>query len=156
MFCGQIARNVAKMSNENLFINDPFLTLDNDLDDVSEVIRSNLFSEHPSLFDSRTPSPQYYRDTNIFMPSNMDGELIFSKNQLNYSVDSSNVSLSYKTLYIHSLRQTTLTTRRSERLFPSCKRKTCCFQVLDPRQVHSNLRTDSATLKLNRNIQRWT
>ncbi|KAI6177315.1 BHLH domain-containing protein [Aphelenchoides bicaudatus] len=80
-----------EMGNENLFSTDPFLSLDNDLDDVSEVIRNNLFGEHPTLlFDtSRTPSPQYYRDTNIFLNSNnMDADLVF-KNQ-NYSVPSSN------------------------------------------------------------------
>ncbi|KAI6229395.1 BHLH domain-containing protein [Aphelenchoides besseyi] len=68
---------------ENVFLQDPFLSLDSDLDDVSEVIRNNLLVEQPGLYDnsSRTPSPQYMRDTDIFIPQN------HSRNEVAYAHD---------------------------------------------------------------------
>uniref|UniRef100_A0A915CUV5 Uncharacterized protein n=1 Tax=Ditylenchus dipsaci TaxID=166011 RepID=A0A915CUV5_9BILA len=53
----------------DVFMSDPFLSLDDDLDDVSEVIRSNIVGDKKGIFDaSRTPSPQYLHDSEVFMP----------------------------------------------------------------------------------------
>ncbi|CAD5216248.1 unnamed protein product [Bursaphelenchus okinawaensis] len=50
----------------DVFSNDPFLSLDTDLDDVSEVIKS-ISTESRGLFEgSRTPSPQYMKDTDVY------------------------------------------------------------------------------------------
>ncbi|KAI1731710.1 helix-loop-helix DNA-binding domain-containing protein [Ditylenchus destructor] len=52
----------------DVFMSDPFLSLDHDLDDVSEVIRSNIIGEKRGVFDaSRTPSPQYLHDSEVFV-----------------------------------------------------------------------------------------
>ncbi|KAH7731869.1 SBP-1 protein [Aphelenchoides avenae] len=54
--------------NDDVFMSDPFLSLDVDLDDVSEVIRSNAFGDQKMLCEgSRTPSPQYLRDSDVFV-----------------------------------------------------------------------------------------
>ncbi|KAI6239168.1 BHLH domain-containing protein [Aphelenchoides fujianensis] len=72
---------------ENLFLHDPFLSLDSDLDDVSEVIRSNLLGEQPGLFDgSRTPSPQYMRDTDVFVPADqLAGDYFYPREHTPYT-----------------------------------------------------------------------
>ena len=45
-------------ASENLFVADPFLSLDVDLDDLSDVIRRNAIDEKLGRFDkSQTPSP---------------------------------------------------------------------------------------------------
>jgi hypothetical protein len=53
--------------NDDVFMSDPFLSLDVDLDDVSEVIKGNAYGKAQGPFDvSRTPSPQYIRDSDAF------------------------------------------------------------------------------------------
>ncbi|CAD5222089.1 unnamed protein product [Bursaphelenchus xylophilus] len=68
----------------DLFNNDPFLSLDTDLDDVSEVIK-NITTESRGLFDgSRTPSPQYMRDTDVYAQPSYAGSYHSGYNEESY------------------------------------------------------------------------